>query len=174
MRLQIIAIAGLLLALGCGDDDAPTTDAGTATDAGGAADAAAVTGCAAPGAAPCPGSQMCCSGVPYPTEGICMDQCLAVSDRHLKENFAAVDGDVLLDKLSALRVQRWSYRSEPGVEHVGPMAQDFHAAFGVGPDDRHIHPVDAQGITMAAIQALHRRLEALEAENHQLSQRSCR
>jgi hypothetical protein len=36
------------------------------------------------------------------------------------------------------------------------MAQDFAAAFAVGEDDKHIHPVDAQGVAFAAIQALYK------------------
>jgi hypothetical protein len=35
------------------------------------------------------------------------------------------------------------------------MAQDFHAAFGVGTDDKHIATVDADGVALAAIQGLH-------------------
>jgi trimeric autotransporter adhesin len=44
-------------------------------------------------------------------------------------------------------------------QHVGPMAQDFHAAFGVGPDDKHIATVDADGVALAAIQGLNQKLE---------------
>jgi hypothetical protein len=39
------------------------------------------------------------------------------------------------------------------------MAQDFAALFGVGEDDKHIHPVDAQGVAFASIQALYRLLK---------------
>jgi hypothetical protein len=49
------------------------------------------------------------------------------------------------------------------VRHVGPRAQDFAAAFGVGEDDRHIHVVDASGVALAAIQALAARLAEAEA-----------
>ena len=58
---------------------------------------------------------------------------------------------------------RWTAcRSRPGtdkgdaatVQHLGPMAQDFSAAFGLGADDRHIAPLDAAGVSLAAIQAL--------------------
>ena len=58
-----------------------------------------------------------------------------------------------------LRVTEWSYQSEPGaVRHIGPMAQDFYAAFGLGADDRHITAIDADGVALAAIQQLHRML----------------
>ncbi|RME90510.1 MAG: hypothetical protein D6766_13150, partial [Verrucomicrobia bacterium] len=39
------------------------------------------------------------------------------------------------------------------------MAQDFHAAFGLGTDDRHIATVDADGVALAAIQGLNQKLE---------------
>jgi len=39
---------------------------------------------------------------------------------------------------------------------VGPTAQDFRAAFGLGEDDRHISTVDSEGVALAAIQALYR------------------
>jgi hypothetical protein len=43
------------------------------------------------------------------------------------------------------------------------MAQDFAAAFGLGSSDRIIETVDADGVVMVAIQALYRRVLALEA-----------
>lgn len=51
---------------------------------------------------------------------------------------------------------------------VGPMAQDFRSTFGVGGDDRSIAAVDANGVTMAAVQALYLRVEALEQETRAL------
>lgn len=38
--------------------------------------------------------------------------------------------------------------------HLGPMAQDFHAAFNVGMDDKHMATVDEEGVALAAIQGL--------------------
>jgi hypothetical protein len=48
------------------------------------------------------------------------------------------------------------------------MAQEFHASFGLGASERLIHPVDANGITMAAVQALYARVVALERANESL------
>jgi hypothetical protein len=67
-------------------------------------------------------------------------------------------------------ITTWNYTADPpAIRHIGPMAQDFAAAFQVGADDRHIHPVDAWGVAFAAIQGLfqvlHERLTALEVEN---------
>ncbi len=92
------------------------------------------------------------------------------SDRNLKEGFAPVDPRAILAAVAALPIERWSYKGE-AARHLGPMAQDFAAAFGLGADDRHIFPLDAGGVALAAIQGLHglvqaqrARLEALERE----------
>ena len=92
------------------------------------------------------------------------------SDRALKEGFEPVDPCEVLAGLLRLPIERWSYKGEP-IRHLGPMAQDFAAAFGLGADDRHIFVGDAAGVALAAIQALHglvqaqaTRLEALERE----------
>lgn len=82
------------------------------------------------------------------------------SDRNAKANFASVDPHEILERVNALPISRWNFRTQPGIRHVGPMAQDFHDAFGLGTDDRHIATVDADGIALAAIQGLNRKLEA--------------
>jgi hypothetical protein len=107
-------------------------------------------------------------------------------DRNLKENFAPVEPSEILEKLAGLRIERWNYKAEnASIRHIGQMAQDFASAFGVGEDDRRIHPVDAFGVAFAAIQALQRgeqtrqeqlaslreRLTALEAVNRELRER---
>ena len=58
------------------------------------------------------------------------------------------------------------------MRHVGPMARDFYAAFGVGADDEHITSIDEDGVALAAIKALHAEnadaraaVKALHAEN---------
>jgi Chaperone of endosialidase len=87
-----------------------------------------------------------------------------VSDRALKRQLAAVDVDALLARVLALPIASWSYAADdPAVRHIGPMAQDFAAAFEVGEDDRHIQAVDAAGVALAAIQALAARLAAAES-----------
>ncbi len=79
----------------------------------------------------------------------------SASDRNMKTNVARIDDAVVLDKVARLPIGTWSYVSERGVRHVGPMAQDFYAAFGVGADDRHITSIDEDGVALAAIKALH-------------------
>ncbi len=49
------------------------------------------------------------------------------------------NGFDILAAAALLPVSTWSYRGEENVRHLGPMAQDWHAAFGLGPDDRSIH-----------------------------------
>jgi hypothetical protein len=78
------------------------------------------------------------------------------SDRQSKANFAPVEGQEILTRLSSLSIQTWNYKTqEPSVRHLGPTAQDFQAAFGLGEDERHINTVDADGVALAAIQELH-------------------
>ena len=81
----------------------------------------------------------------------------SVSDRNLKENFAPVEGQSLLARLNEIPIETWNYKTQDdSIRHLGPMAQDFRAAFGLGSDDKHISTVDADGVALAAIQALYR------------------
>ena len=86
----------------------------------------------------------------------------AVSDRNIKDRFKAVDPRAILAAVASLPIERWSYKGEP-VRHLGPMAQDFAAAFGLGADDRHIFTLDAAGVALAAIQGLHALTQAQQA-----------
>ena len=81
------------------------------------------------------------------------------SDRAAKQGFAAVDPSTILEKVEALPITRWSFKDQPAVPHVGPTAQDFHAAFGLGQNEKSIATVDADGVALAAIQGLNRKLE---------------
>jgi len=99
----------------------------------------------------------------------------SVSDRNRKEAVVAVDPEAVLAKLVAVPVSTWSYTTDPsGFRHMGPMAQDLHAAFGLGDSDKAIATIDADGISMAAIQGLHRKLEAKDAEVAELKARLAR
>jgi hypothetical protein len=82
-----------------------------------------------------------------------------------------VNGFEVLATLGALPVATWRYRWESGgVRHLGPMAQDWHAAFGLGKDDTTIPMVDAHGVLVVAMQALRRQVSELRAEVDQLHQ----
>lgn len=134
----------------------------------------------------CSSGQICCNPqgpldrgpVCYTPTGdtpTCPQGCapLCISDRTLKRDIETVDRFAVLDTVSRLPISTWSYKSDPvGVRHMGPMAQDFKAAFGLGDTDRGYYSVDAHGVSIAAIQALYeleleqsRRIERLEREN---------
>jgi len=70
-----------------------------------------------------------------------------------------------------LPLTTWNFKVDSATKHLGPMAQDFYAAFGVGPDDKHIATVDADGVALAAIQGLNQKLEQKETEVRELKQR---
>jgi trimeric autotransporter adhesin len=106
------------------------------------------------------------------------------SDRNAKDNFTALDSQAILAKVARLPVTEWNYKDDGADQkHIGPMAQDFHAAFGLnGADDKHISVVDEGGVALAAIQGLNQKLDAstvnsdvriqkLEAENTVLKRR---
>lgn len=95
------------------------------------------------------------------------------SDSAKKAGFQEVDGDQILAKLAAMPVRTWNYRGEDSTaRHMGPTAQDFRAAFGLGDGDKTIATVDADGVSLAAIQALALRVVQLEAQLAQLLMRS--
>ena len=93
------------------------------------------------------------------------------SDSTLKENISVIDGDDILEKLSQLEITRWNYKSQDAsVEHIGPMAQDFHRLFGVGDNNTTITTIDPDGISLAAIKALIEKSESLEVSNIELKE----
>ncbi len=81
-----------------------------------------------------------------------------------------------MERLARLPITTWNYRTEaPSLRHIGPVAQDFAAAFALGADDKHIAALDANGVALAAIQGLNQKVQsdnaALRAENAQLKAR---
>lgn len=92
-----------------------------------------------------------------------------LSDVNRKANFRDLDGDEVLGKIAALPIREWNYTTQPAtVRHVGPTAQDFAQAFGLGEDPLGISTVDGIGIALRAVQALEVRVRALDAHNQQL------
>jgi hypothetical protein len=86
------------------------------------------------------------------------------SDRSAKENFTVVDPGQVLDKLLGISITRWNFKDDPQAEHIGPVAQDFRAAFGLGANDKYIATVDAHGVALAAIQGLNRKVDQRDKE----------
>jgi hypothetical protein len=77
------------------------------------------------------------------------------SDRNLKDNFTNLDPQTVLAKITTLPITRWNYKNEPaGVTHIGPIAQDFYGAFGLGGSDTSISTIDPAGVALLGIQAL--------------------
>jgi hypothetical protein len=83
-----------------------------------------------------------------------------LSDRNAKKNFQPVDTVAVLNKLAAIPIQQWNYKWEKDgeVPNIGPMAQDFKHAFYPGRDDKGISTLEFDGVELAAIQGLNRKL----------------
>jgi Chaperone of endosialidase len=96
------------------------------------------------------------------------------SDRNAKMNFSPVSPKEILAKISILPISTWSYKDDPYVKHIGPMAQDFKAAFGVGVNETTISVIDRDGVAFAAIQALQQMLVEKENEIQDLLNRMSR
>ena len=100
------------------------------------------------------------------------------SDRNRKKNLKPVDTRNVLDRLAKMPVYTWQFdNEESGVTHMGPTAQDFRAAFGLGYDDKSIAPVDTAGASLAGIKALNQklaeknqRIERLEVKINRLTE----
>jgi hypothetical protein len=103
----------------------------------------------------------------------------AISDRATKENFAHVDTRGILERVAGLPVQTYNLKSQdPAIRHLGPVAQDFSAAFGFGESNTAINMEDADGVALAAIQGLYEivcekdaEIETLRKQNGQLEAR---
>lgn len=78
-----------------------------------------------------------------------------LSARASKENLVPVDHVAVLDRLERLPIVEWNYRDATDDDrHIGPTAEDFHTAFGLGTTDQTIALTDMAGIALAAVQAL--------------------
>jgi len=99
----------------------------------------------------------------------------SLSDRAAKRNLTPVDRPSLLEKLNQVPITSWSYKAQkPSIRHLGPMAQDFRSAFGLGEDSKHIDTIDSEGVALAAIQGLYRQNKLLERQNQSLRTRLAR
>ena len=91
------------------------------------------------------------------------------SDRALKHDFRPVSKQSVLEKVAAMPISSWSYKAErPSIRHIGPTAQDFYSAFGLGLDNMHIATIDESGVVLAAVQGLYRQYKMLKRENRSL------
>lgn len=94
------------------------------------------------------------------------------SDVNGKKNILEVDSKDILEKVVGLPVSSWEYKADSGVKHVGPMAQDFYEAFGLGESPTTISTIDTGGVALAAIKGLKQekdsQIEQLKVENNAL------
>lgn len=94
------------------------------------------------------------------------------SDVNSKENCTEVNGKEVLTRLQELPISTWNFKKdETQARHLGPMAQDFYSAFGLGADDRHIAPMDAAGVALAGVKELQEVVEKKDARIAQLEER---
>jgi len=88
----------------------------------------------------------------------------SLSDSNAKTDIQPLDHRQTLAKLAGLPVTKWRYKHDTSREYIGPMAQDFHATFGLGSDDKHITTLDTDGVTLSAIKGLVEELREQEAK----------
>jgi hypothetical protein len=88
-----------------------------------------------------------------------------------------LDGDDLLARIQQLPVRSWYYRGT-GEKHIGPVAEDFVAAFDVGVttdggdrDDKYLATGDVAGVALAAVKELMKKLEEKSEEIEVLKSR---
>ncbi len=87
------------------------------------------------------------------------------SDKNLKENFATVTPADILQKIVSLPISQWNYKTDTATTtHMGPTAQDFYAAFGLGGKGgaKSISTIDEPAIALLGIQALNQKIIDLQ------------
>ena len=96
---------------------------------------------------------------------VAADSYTSTSDRNAKTHIKLIDGPSILARIDHLPVSSWVFKKDILKSHVGPMAQDFHAAFHLsGEDDKHINLTDITGVSLAAIQELSKEMKRKDAE----------
>jgi len=97
------------------------------------------------------------------------------SDVNAKTAITEINAGEVLNLIAQLPVNKWEYKDARGEAHIGPMAQDFYAAFGLGSSETGISTIDTAGVALVAIKALadenkklRNRLEALEHQQEKI------
>jgi hypothetical protein len=83
----------------------------------------------------------------------------STSSRALKHAFQAVNTGAVLEKVVALPITSWEYRGSPEGRHLGPVAEDFHDAFGLAGEGKFLSANDLAGVSLAAVKGLNEKLE---------------
>lgn len=92
------------------------------------------------------------------------------SDVNIKQDIEPVDPGQALAAVEAIPISNWAYRSgtvadDGGKRHTGPMAQDTHRVLGekAAPKGKKIDLISLNGVTMAAVQGLSRKVDRIAA-----------
>ena len=89
------------------------------------------------------------------------------SSRNLKENFTPLDLNDILQRISELEITRWNYKEdEDSITHIGPVAEDFYQAFGLGHSDKKLSSIDPPGVALVGVKAL---LEKVKVQEQQIA-----
>ncbi len=99
----------------------------------------------------------------------------SISDSTKKEKKLLVNGEDVLNKIAKFKLYTWNYKGQDSKKfrHYGPMAQDFHNAFGkdaigtIG-NDTLINQQDFLGVSFIAIQALEKRTEVIQSQQNEI------
>lgn len=90
----------------------------------------------------------------------------ATSDKNKKTDRKPLSGKVALSMARKMPVESWRYKKgvEDGGNHIGPMAQDVQKAAGdsVAPGGKKIDLVSMNGIALASVQHLDKRMAKIE------------
>jgi hypothetical protein len=92
-----------------------------------------------------------------------------LSDSTLKENITLPDVDQIAQKAKHIKVYSWNYIAQnDSIRHIGPMAQDFYAAFGLGENEATISSVDFDGINLLLLKTLIEKEELLTGKINEM------
>lgn len=94
----------------------------------------------------------------------------SISDSTKKRDLVLMNEDYVLQKIKSVPVYYWEYISQPGVYHIGPMAQDFYEAFLLGESEIYITSSDIDGVIMLAIIGVNERLDQIIHEYNSIDQ----
>jgi hypothetical protein len=84
------------------------------------------------------------------------------SSRDLKENFTQLNKVDILNKIAQIDLTQWNYKLEnASTTHIGPIAEDFYALFGLGGTNKSISTIDPAGIALVGIQVLNKNLNII-------------
>ncbi len=93
----------------------------------------------------------------------------SLSSRTMKKNIVRTNDRSILEKVATLPIYHWTYNSQNNTRHIGPMAEDFYATFGVGESDKTISTLDPAGVALSAIKELHKKVAEIDNLKKQLN-----